>query len=128
MEFTATAKYVRMSPRKVGLVARAMKSLRPKEAIARLKELPKRAAGPLVDVIASALANAKEKKADEGALTIKTIEVLPGPVMKRWHAVSRGQAHAYKKRMTHIKIVLTDDTIKSSGKSVKGGNQMSARR
>ncbi len=109
MEFTATAKYIRMSPRKVGLVARGVKSLRPTVAIARLGQLPKHAAGPLVDVIASALSNAKEKKADEAMLNIKTIEVLPGPVMKRWRAVSRGQAHAYKKRMTHIRVTLTDE-------------------
>lgn len=109
MDYSAVAKYIRMSPRKVGLVARAVKTLAPAAAIARLKRLPKRAAGPLSDVIVSALANAKEKKADTSKLTFKEISVLSGPVMKRWQPVSRGQAHAYKKRMTHIKVVLTDE-------------------
>ena len=33
---------------------------------------------------------------------------MGGPAIKRFNAVSRGQAHAYKKRMTHIRIILTD--------------------
>lgn len=109
MEYQATAKYVRMSPRKVGLVARAVKKLTPTQALSRLKGLTKRASTALSDVIASAVANAKEKKANEASLTFKSIEVAPGPVMKRWQPVSRGQAHAYKKRMSHIRVTLTDE-------------------
>lgn len=109
MEFSATAKYVRMSPRKVQLVVRSIKRLAPFAALTRLQGLPKRAAGPIADVLGSAIAGAKEKKADTAALTIKSIEVLSGPVMKRWHAVSKGQAHAFKKRMTHIRVTLTDE-------------------
>lgn len=109
MDYQAIAKYVRMSPRKVGLVAQGVKRLAPAQAIAYLGRLPKRAGAPLSHVIASAMANAKEKKADEASLTMKSIEVLRGPVMKRWRAVSRGQAHAYKKRMTHIRVILTDE-------------------
>jgi large subunit ribosomal protein L22 len=113
MDFTATAKYVRMSPRKVGLVARAVKKLSPAQAISQLKSLTKRAGTPIADVISSAIANAKDKKADVASLRIKTIEVLAGPVMKRWRAVSRGQAHAYKKRMSHIRVTLTDEKIQN---------------
>lgn len=108
MEYQATAKYIRMSPRKVQVVARSVHRLVPAMAITSLQRMPKRAGRPLADVLSSAVAGAKEKKADTAALTIKSIEVLPGPAMKRWHAVSRGQAHAYKKRMTHIRVTLTD--------------------
>ncbi|MBI3342679.1 uL22 family ribosomal protein [Candidatus Gottesmanbacteria bacterium] len=109
MLYTATAKYIRMSPRKVQRVSRSVHRLTPTAALARLQTLPKRAGRPLSDVIASAVAGAKEKKADTAGLRIKSIEVLPGPATKRWHAVSKGQAHAYKKRMTHIRVTLTDE-------------------
>lgn len=112
MEFSATAKYIKMGPRKVQLVARSIHRLTAAAAIVKLGQLPKRVARPLADVLSSAMAGAKEKKADTAALRIKSIEVLPGPAMKRWHAVSKGQAHAFKKRMTHIRVTLTDEAGK----------------
>ena len=72
-------------------------------------KMPKAAAQPMSKVLRSALANAKEKQVKSEALTMKTIEVMGGPVMKRFRAVSRGSAHSYKKRMTHIRVVLTDE-------------------
>ncbi len=108
MEYQATAKYVRLTPRKVRLVADSIRRLVPSAALARLAQLPKRAGQPLTVAIASALANARQKQAKEEALRFKRIEIMGGPVMKRWHAVSKGMAHAYKKRMTHIRVVLTD--------------------
>ncbi len=112
MEYQATAKYLRISTRKLRLVADSIRPLSPSAAITKLMNMPKQAAGPLADVIRSTLANAKQKQAKEEALHFKTIEIMGGPVLKRWHAVSRGQAHAYKKRMTHVRIVLTDEKAK----------------
>jgi large subunit ribosomal protein L22 len=108
MEYQATTKYVRVSTRKVRLVADSIRKLTPAKALVALTHTPKAAAEPITKTIASALANAKQKGVDEGVLTFKTIEIMGGPVMKRFNAVSRGQAHAYKKRMTHIRIVLSD--------------------
>ena len=56
------------------------------------------------------------------ALSFKIIEVMGGPSMKRWHAVSRGQAHSYKKRMTHVRIVLTDEKT-GDAKILDGGKK-----
>lgn len=109
MDYTATAKYIRTSTRKLRLVADSIRGLSPADAVVRLNILSKQAAGPMASVISSALANAKQKQAKEDTLRFKTIEVMGGPVMKRWHAVSRGQAHPYKKRMTHVRVVLTDE-------------------
>ena len=109
MEYQAIAKYIRMSPRKVRLVAHAVKRLSPMDALIKLRELPKRAGGPLIDVVASVIANVKDKKADITKMRFKSIEVSHGPTMKRIRAVSRGQAHGYKKKMTHIRVVLTDE-------------------
>lgn len=108
MEYQATTKYVRVATRKVRLVADAVRKLTPSAAIAALSQINKSASAPLSKTIASALANAKQKGAAEDVLRFKTIEIMGGPAMKRWQAVSRGQAHAFKKRMTHIRIVLED--------------------
>jgi large subunit ribosomal protein L22 len=114
MEYQATTKYVRVSTRKVRLVADSVRKLTPIAAIAALSQMTKSASIPLSKTIASAIANAKAKGAGEDALRFKTIEIMGGPVMKRWQAVSRGQAHAFKKRMTHIRIILTETTAKNN--------------
>lgn len=109
MEYTATAKYIRTSTRKLRLIADAIRPLSPAAAMSQLSLMSKAAAVPMADVLVSAIANAKAKQVEVGSLRIARIEVMGGPVMKRWHAVSKGQAHAYKKRMTHVRIVLTDE-------------------
>lgn len=108
MLYTATSKYIHVSTRKVRLVADSVRKLSPAQALAQLMYMPKSASEPLAKVIGSAIANAKQKNANIDSLKMHTIEVMGGAVMKRWHAVSKGQAHAFKKRMTHIKIVLAD--------------------
>jgi large subunit ribosomal protein L22 len=108
MEFEATTKYVRVSTRKVRLVADSIRKMTPVAAIAALSQTQKSAAIPITKTIKSAIANAKQKNIAEDELRFKTIEIMGGPSMKRWHAVSRGQAHAFKKRMTHIRIILTE--------------------
>lgn len=108
MEYIATAKYVRISTRRVRLVADSVRNLTPELALVNLRALPNSAAVPLASVIASAVANARQKQAAVESLRLKSIEVMGGPAMKRFRAVSRGQAHAYKKKMTHIRVILTD--------------------
>lgn len=112
MEYKATSKYIRTSTRKLRLIADAVRNLTPTVALAQLMQMPKLAALPLSKAIASAVANATQKQVKEESLKFLRIEVMGGPVMKRWHAVSRGQAHAFKKRMTHITVVLTDEGSK----------------
>lgn len=114
MEYQATAKYIHMSTRKLRVVADGIRSLSPLAALDALSHLDRLAAKPLALVIASAIANAKQKQAQPEQLKFKTIEIMGGPVMKRWHAISRGSAHAYKKRMTHVRIVLTDEAPKQA--------------
>ncbi|OGG31482.1 hypothetical protein A3A63_03590 [Candidatus Gottesmanbacteria bacterium RIFCSPLOWO2_01_FULL_46_9] len=84
----------------------------PSDALVQLAHMPKEAAGPMAKVVASAVANAAQKQVQAESLKFKKIEVMGGPVMKRFHAVSRGQAHAYKKHMTHVCVVLSDETGK----------------
>lgn len=91
------------------MVVDAVKNLKPMEALAVLAMMPKRAAEPVRKLLLSAIANAKAMKATEGSLSIKLFEVNEGPVMKRWRAVARGSGHGYKKRMSHMRIVLSDE-------------------
>lgn len=111
MEYTGTAKYVHMSPRKIRLLADSIRGMEIESVLSQLRATNQPVAKLCVKVIGSVVANAKNKQADILKLWIKTIDVMEGPVMKRWHAVSRGMAHPYKKRMSHIKIILSDERI-----------------
>jgi large subunit ribosomal protein L22 len=121
MEYQASAKYLRISTRKMRLVADAIRHLPPTRALSALSLLPKRGGLVLRDVIGSAIANAKQKNAKEETLRTARITVSEGPRMKRWQAASRGMAHPYKKRMTHITVVLTDDNKALKEPIVKKG-------
>lgn len=112
MEYQATAKYIRISTRKVRLVADSIRGLSVDRAIAKLSMTPKSAAEPLLKLIRSVIANAKKTESDVNTLMIKQLEVMGGPAMKRFHAVSRGIAHGYKKRMTHVRIVVEEKGAK----------------
>ncbi len=120
MEYQAISKYIRTSTRKMRLVADSIRPFTPVQAITKLSVLPKQAGRPMRVVIESAVANAKQKNADPTKLRFKIIDVSGGPVMKRGHAVSRGSAHAYKKRMTHVRVVLTDEEQTPSAGEKKG--------
>lgn len=109
MEYKATAKYIHMSPRKLRLMADSIRGMGVLEALTGLDAAPQRAGKPLAVLIRSAVANATVKNAKIGPLVIFKLEVDGGPAMKRWHAVSKGSAHAYKKRMSHVTVTLTEE-------------------
>jgi large subunit ribosomal protein L22 len=106
MEYQATAKYVRTSTRKLRLIADAVRGLDVTAALTALSHMNKAAAEPMGKTLASAVANAKQKGTEADGLTVKAVEVMGGPAMKRFHAVSRGMAHSYKKRMTHVRVIV----------------------
>lgn len=111
MEIVSRAKHIRISPRKVRLVADAIKKMQPKEALLTLKFMNKAAAEPMYKVLKSAVANAVSTyNLKENGLVIKTIEVNEGPTYKRGLPVSRGRWHEVKKRTSHITIVLEDNS------------------
>jgi large subunit ribosomal protein L22 len=115
MEAIAVQKHVRMSPRKLRLVADSVRGLTPLRAIEMLPYVEKRAAKPLEKVIRAAIANAKVKGAKEEELVFKELQIGEGRTLKRMMAVSRGQGHSIMKRMSHIRVVLESRT-KDSGK------------
>jgi large subunit ribosomal protein L22 len=107
MEIIARAKSIRISPRKVRLVADSIRNLPLEKALNALDMTQKRGASVLNAVFKSAIGNAvNNSKKSKDSLRIKAIEVWDGPAIKRFHASTRGRAHPYKKRSSHIKIVL----------------------
>ncbi len=100
-------KYIRTSPRKLRLIADAVRNLKPSQAVEQLQFINKRAAKVLRKTIKSAIANAvNNSKLKEEDLTFKEIKINEGPTYKRWQAASRGRAHRILKRTSHIIVIL----------------------
>lgn len=124
---TAIAKGVRISPRKVSPVASLVRGRSVADALMILEHTPRRSATPVIKVIKSAQANADHNhNYKPETLKIVEISVVPGPRSKRFRPVSRGMAHPYQKRTSHIRVVV--DGEKRAAKStttvkttVKGG-------
>jgi len=113
MEIKASASFVRMSPRKLRLVADSIRDLSLEEALIALENSDKRASKPLLKVINQAIGNATNNLGvKKDSLRFKKILIEEGPTYKRWRAVSRGRAHSIFKRTSHIKIVLEGEKIK----------------
>lgn len=103
----AIAKGVRMSPRKVGVVASLVRGRTVEDALVILSHTPRRAALPVVKVIESARANAEHNhnvKAD--GLQIIEISVTSGPRLKRFRPASHGRALPFQRRTSHIRVVV----------------------
>jgi len=111
MEVSAKTTFVRMSPRKIRLVAKMIKNLPPLVALERLRFVEKRARGPLINVLRQTIGNAKNNfNLDINNLIIKEIQVLEGPRLKRVDKShgARFDRGIRQKRMSHIKIVLEE--------------------
>jgi len=133
MQIIATQKFIRMAPRKLRLVVPLVKNISPMMAVEVLPHIGKRAAKPLMKVIMSAIANAKEKKLSENDLVFKEIQVGEGPRLKRYHAGARGMAKPYKREMSHIRVVLTTKSQILNPKSetkkiIAGSKKLNARK
>ena len=103
----ATAKYVRIAPRKARLVADEVRGKSYPEAASILRFTNRRAAKIIGDVINSAAANAEHNDdADPEELFIKDIRVDDGPTIKRYRARAMGRATMIRKRTSHISVEL----------------------
>ena len=99
-----------------------VRKMQPDKAMETLKFTQKAAAKELLDAINTAVSNAKQKGLAE--VLFKHIEINEGPKMRRFRAGARGRVKPYKRRMSHIKIVLSDELkvesqvtrVKSQGK------------
>ncbi len=107
MEIVAVSKSVRMSPRKMRLVAGTLSGKSALDAVNMLSVLRKRAAEAIRKTIKSAIANAVHNaKLTTEELIVKRVEVYEGQSFKRYRPSTRGRVHPYKKRSSTIKVIL----------------------
>jgi len=100
---------IRMTPRKVRVVANAVRGKRVQEAIDLLAFSKRSAARPLLKLIKSAVANADQKGGmDLDNLFVKELLVDAGPTMKRWMPRARGSATPVLKRTAKISVTLDE--------------------
>lgn len=114
MEVQALTRYARMSPKKVREVARTIQGRKAVEAVDYLSLVPRKSARLIAKTLKSAIANAENNNnLSADALTVKTALVENGPVLKRFKAGARGSAMPRRKKMSHIRIVLSDGQTNS---------------
>jgi large subunit ribosomal protein L22 len=109
MEAKAIAKYVRMSPMKVGVVLDLVRGKNVNEAFAILQYTPKDAAAVINKVLKSAVANAENNMNLDGSrLFVAEAYVGAGPTLKRFRPHAQGRAFSIKKRTSHITLVVKE--------------------
>ncbi|KKT17820.1 MAG: 50S ribosomal protein L22 [Parcubacteria group bacterium GW2011_GWB1_43_6] len=100
---------LRISARKVRLVADMIRGKSTDKAAAILSFTTKKASKPILKLLNSALANAKNNlKLDPTNLFVEKIEVNDGPKYKRMRPRARGQGFEIQKKTAHIIMVLND--------------------
>ena len=110
MEIVAKSQ-VRVAPRKVRLVADAIRSMGMEQALNSLTVIKNRGSVVLEKTLKSAVANAiNNNKLKRESLKIKSILVTEAPSYKRFHPSTRGRVHPYKRRGSHVTIVLESKT------------------
>ena len=109
MEATATARFVRMGPRKVRFVMDTIRGKYAQEALDILKFTPNHAADEIANVIRSAMANAENNH----GMTLNYLKIAKcfvdvGPTMKRVQPRAQGRAYRILKRTSHITVVVAE--------------------
>lgn len=105
MAVKATAKFMRVSPRKARLVAENIKGLAVEDALNVLKFTPKKAAAVLAKVLHSAVANAEQNEGlDVDSLKVSRVIVNEGPTWKRFMPRAMGRVNRILKRTSHITV------------------------
>ncbi|GAA0772148.1 MULTISPECIES: 50S ribosomal protein L22 [Clostridium] len=109
MEAKAIAKYVRMSPMKVGIVLDLIRDKNVNEAFAILQYTPKDAAVVVNKLLKSAVANAENNfNLDRNRLYVAEAHTGAGPTLKRFRPHAQGRAFRILKRTSHITIVVKE--------------------
>ena len=114
MEFTAKARYMRISPQKARLVLGLIKGKRVETALNTLAFTNKGIAPAVLKLLRSALENASYLSAEKGLdvdldnLYVKNAIANEGPRMKRIRPAPMGRAYRYQRRMAHIEIELAE--------------------
>ena len=113
MEAKAILRYVRISPRKVGILCDLIRGKSVAQANAILSTTPKAASEPLMKLVKSAAANAENNHGmDPEKLYVAETHADPGPIIKRFMPRAQGRAYRINKRTSHITVVLKEKEAK----------------
>jgi large subunit ribosomal protein L22 len=114
MEFTAKARFTRVSPQKARLVLDLIKGRRVEDALSTLQFTKKRIAPDIFQLLRSAVENANYLSQEKGLdvdvdrLYVKHAIANDGPRMKRIRPAPMGRAFRYQRRISHMEIVLAE--------------------
>ena len=112
MEAKASLRYLRITPRKVRVVADLIRGKNVNAALAQLAYVEKRAAEPLAKLLRSAVANAeqatKDQSLDVDRLHVAEVMVDQGPSLRRYMPRAMGRAFKILKKTSHIQLTLSD--------------------
>jgi len=118
MSVQAISKGVRISPRKVSVVAALVRGRTVADALTILQYTTRRAATPVRKTIQSARANAEHNhnfKPD--SLRIVEISVTPGPRLKRYRPAAHGRALPFERKTAHIRVIVDgEQRVKKTAK------------
>ncbi|MCB1196162.1 50S ribosomal protein L22 [bacterium] len=107
MQAKAVWKFARMSPRKLRLIADAIRGKNVNTAVNIIRFTNKKAAPMVEKVLKSAIANAENlNEANIDSLVVSKIYIDGGPMLKRFRPRAMGRAARIRKRTSHITIVL----------------------
>ena len=103
---------IRVSPRKLNLVAAMIRGKKAQDAVAQLTFSKRRIAGTVRKTLESAIANAENNHSlDVDLLVVSRAEVGRAAVMKRFHARGRGRSSTIEKWFSHLKIVVAEQVV-----------------
>ncbi len=110
MEVTASARQIRVSPRKVALVLDEVRGKKVSEALALLSFMPTPVARTVAKVVKSAASNA-ENNYQMAPAQLKIVKAFAdkGQTLKRYHANARGRASPYRRHYSHITIIVEEE-------------------
>ena len=109
MEAKAFLRYVRISPRKVGIVCDLIRGKSVAQATAILMSTPKSASEPLMKLLKSAAANAENNHGmDPEKLYVSECFATGGPNLTRIRPRARGRANRINKRTSHVTIAVKE--------------------
>ena len=114
MEFTAKARYMRVSPQKARLVLDLIKGQRVEQALNTLAFTNKRIAPVIHKLLRSAVENANYLSTEKGVdvdvdrLYVKRAVANEGPRLKRIRPAPMGRAYRYQRRMAHLEIAVAE--------------------
>ena len=108
MQSQTYIKNVKVTPKKLRMLADVVKKNNPQQAIDYLYYTPKKSAQILYKALQSAVANAKHSlKVGGDSLSFQSLIIEEGQKLRRFRAGGRGTASPFSRRYSHIKIVLS---------------------